>query len=126
MYKTVASRKNKKEIIKMKRIISTILVAALLVCMMLTLASCGKTLNGTYSREEDGMKVTYTFKKDGTFEATMDTGILGDVEIDGEYVIDGDKIEMTYEFLDVEYDEEYDFEKGRGYIEIDGDKYEKE
>ena len=110
----------------MKRIISTILVAALLVCMMLTLVSCGKTLNGTYSREEDGVKVTYTFKKDGTFETTMDMGILGEIEFDGEYVIDGDKIEITYELLGVEYEKEYDFEKGRGYIEIDGDKYEKE
>ena len=110
----------------MKRIISTILVAVLLVCMMFTLASCGKKLNGTYSREEDGLKLSYTFNKDGTFEGTLDLGLLGEHDFEGEYEIDGDEITLKYELMGEEIDETYDFKKGNNYIEINDEKFEKE
>lgn len=110
----------------MKRIISTILVCTLMVCMLFTLASCGKKLNGTYSMEEDGVKVTYDFKRDGTFECTMEAGIFGDIEFDGTYEIDGKEITLVYELLGEEVDETFDFKKGSGYIEIDGERLDKE
>ncbi len=109
----------------MKRIVSTILVCVLMVCMLFTLASCGKKLNGAYSKEEDGVKLTYEFETDGTFKGTMDT-FLGDVEFDGEYEIDGKEITIKYELLGKEVDETYDFKKGNGYIEIDGKRFDKE
>ena len=96
-----------------------------MVCMLFTLASCGNKLSGKYSAEEDGVKVTYEFKRDGTFECSMDT-FLGEMNFDGTYEIKGDEITLTYELLGEEVEEEYDFEKGRNYIKIDDTKLEKE
>ena len=109
----------------MKRIISTILVCVLLLGCVLTLASCGKKLRGTYVCEEDGASISYTFKgKKFTAEMKWGDTVVDDIE--GTYKIDGDKITFTYEVDGEEVEEECDFEKGKGYIEIDGDKYEKQ
>ncbi len=50
----------------MKKMISRVLVFALLACMMLTVVSCAKKLSGTYEAGADigiaGVKTSYTFK----------------------------------------------------------------
>ena len=96
----------------MKKIISTLLVCVLLLGCVLTLASCGKKLRGTYTADLGGMEMSMTFKgKKFTQEFYGES-------VEGTYKIKGDKIYLTYEGEDEA--EELDFEKGKGYIKIDG------
>ena len=92
---------------KITRVIALALVVAL-VC--LTLASCGKTLKGTYSAELDvalaSVKVSYTFKGSNvTLTVTGSTILTGSStqEYDGKYEIteaeDG-TMSITFEFED--------------------------
>ena len=99
----------------MKKIISTLLVCVLLLGCVLTLASCGKKLRGTYVMEIGGVELaSYTFKgKKVTVKS-------GSVTTEGTYKIKGDKITITMEVEGEEFEEEYDFEKGKDYIKIDG------
>ena len=82
----------------MKKILSLVLVAVLLVGTMLTLASCGTTISGTY---QDALKVT-TFKFSGSkVTLTVDNIIGDDTVLEGKYEItekdDGSK-EITFTF----------------------------
>lgn len=88
----------------MKKIISTLLVFVLLLGCVLTLASCGKTLSGTYEREDLGVKTSYTFKgKDVTFESKAT--VLGSVVTTtktGTYEIEetDDGLEITFTWVE--------------------------
>ena len=121
----------------MKKIISSILVCALLVCTLFTLASCGKVLSGTYEREEEilGQVVattTYEFEANGKVTVRVDLAIGEDVVKEGEYEFnkDGDKITFTFENEDGELDSTTcTFTEGEEgdvkFIKLDNVKYEK-
>ena len=106
----------------MKKILSTVLVCVLMVCMIFSLASCAKTLSGTYT---DGLNITtYTFSGN---KVTVSAPIVG--EFEGTYSIaeneDG-KLEITLDFGDEEdagkYAGTFAFsegeEDGKSYIKI--------
>ena len=86
----------------MKKIISTLLVCVLLVGSIFTLASCSKTVSGTYEADLLAAKVTYEFGIFGTVTCTTDP-VLGDTTVkEGKYKIyeSGDneyKIAFTWE-----------------------------
>ena len=112
----------------MKKIVSSILACVLLLSCVLVLASCSKTLNGTYAHEEStfGIKteIAYEFKGD---KVTIKGSIAGVAyEFDGTYEIDGEKINITLEEVigSAEYSGTFDFNEGvdndGAYIEIDG------
>ena len=75
----------------MKKTLSVLLLCALAVSMMLTLASCGG-LSGTY----DGMLFDLKFKGDDV------TVIIGDKELKGSYEIkeNDDKKTISFDFVD--------------------------
>jgi len=116
----------------MKRIISTLLVCALLVGCMLTLVACGNILNGTYSDKTEFMgqsvETSYTFKgKNVTIEVkTVLGGKVESESIEGTYKIDGDEITFTLEEDGETKTETFTFEKGDDYIKIAGIKYTKD
>ena len=114
-----------------KTFVKVISLALALVTLTCLFASCGNKLSGTYAKEETefGIKtrVAYTFKGD---KVTIELEIAGEsVEVEGTYKIDDDEITIEIEsdndLLDG-IDGTFDFEKGKGYIEIEDVKYEKE
>ena len=120
----------------MKRIISTVLVCALLLGCVLTLASCGKMLSGTYSAEIEilgqSAETLYTFKGSKvTIESKVT--VLGKVESDskeGKYSIEDDEITFIMEDKDgKEVEETFSFEQGEDengkYIKIANIRYNK-
>jgi len=99
----------------MKKILSAVLVCAMLLSCVLVLASCGNTLSGTYE-DESGL-VSFTFSGKNVEVETFG------VNIEGTYKISGDTI--TFEFegdLAEEMNGEMEFKKGSDYIELDGEK----
>lgn len=79
----------------MKKIISIVLV---LVLMVAAFAGCSasKAIIGTWRTEQQAIlniktEVTYTFNEDGTCSAPA---VLGAVNVDGTYTIDGDKLSI--------------------------------
>ena len=118
-----------------KTFVKIVAIALALITVSCMLASCGTRLSGTYTKEESGVSVSFTFKGNKvTLE--MDLSILGEYEIEGTYKIDGD--EITFDFTDAddeggymeelfdEFTDGVEFEKGKDYIKIAGEKYEKE
>ena len=111
--------------------ILAVVMAALMLC--LCLASCGKKLSGTYVYEEsDSLKLTFKGNK-----VTFTISFMGEsADIEGTYEIKDDKITFDFTGADDEdgllssmvdeMSEALDFEKGNGYIMIDGEKYVKE
>ena len=93
----------------MKKTVSMILVCALLVCTMLSLASCGKALNGKYEGDLLVSKVTYEFDMFGGVTMTTDP-VLGDTTVkEGKYKIyeasaDSLTIAFTWEGEEAETD----------------------
>ena len=94
----------------MKKITRIVALALVIALACLTLASCAKTLNGTYSAELDvalaSVKVSYTFKGGNvTLTVTGSNFITGSAtqEYDGKYEIteaeDG-TMSITFEFED--------------------------
>lgn len=119
----------------MKRIISLVLVAVMLVCV---LASCGKKVaSGSYEAElsvlGQSAGVTYTFKGN-KIVAESKVEVLGfenTTSAEGTYEIvendDGD-LEIKIDFDDeteIFRDGTYSFSEGDDYIKISGVKYEK-
>ncbi len=111
----------------MKRIISTILVCVLLLGCVMTLASCGKTLSGTYEVAiTDENKTTYEFSMNKVTKTTS-VGALGFSKtetVEGKYKIaendEGElKITFTWEVDGAEESETLDFSSG----EEDGVEY---
>lgn len=72
----------------MKKFVSVILVCAMLICCMFVLASCGKTLNGTYKESALGL-TTYEFK------GSKYTYSLGNASVTGKYEIKKEDDKMT-------------------------------
>lgn len=97
------------------KVIALIMTAAIL---CLALASCGKTLSGTY---ESALKTTELAFKGSKVEIRFNVfGIWSD-PVEGEYSIDDDKI--TFEFSDDDedakaYNGTFSFEESDDYIKI--------
>lgn len=119
----------------MKRIISTLLVCVLLLGCVLTLASCGKMLSGTYSNKAElfgqSVETSYTFKGNKV-TAEVKTTIAGNVNTttkEGKYAIEDGEITFTFEEDGEEKSETYTFEEGEKndvkYIKIAGVQYDK-
>ena len=118
----------------MKRIISTILVCALLLGCVLTLASCGKTISGKY--ELDAVVGSKTYEFSGS-KVVITYELLGkETSVEGKYKIaENDKgdLEITFTFEDEDAAKDYagtfSFAEGKEgdtkYIKIGGLKYNK-
>ncbi len=123
----------KKEILKMKKILSSVLACVLVLCTVFTLASCSKRLSGTYkSNEIAGSYTSFEFEGNKVYLKVVVLGMTSDEAIEGTYSIDGDKI--TFDFGDNEDAEDYsdamDFVEGeegdKKYIKIGGIAYYKQ
>ncbi len=107
----------------MKKIISTLLVCVLLIGCVMTFASCnllgGFLLEGEYYCEDNG--VTYEFD-DKKYEKE-----LGPVTVhEGTFEVKDGEISFTYSLVGgLSNTETLSFERGMGWIEIDGKRYEK-
>lgn len=118
--------------IKMKKIVSTILVCVLLLGCVMSLASCGKTFTGTYTTTTLlGSVDTYEFKIGGKVVLTHDP-IVGNTDtFEGKYEINDETGEITFVFENEDAHKTYggtkDFSTGSEddvkYIKIDGWKY---
>ena len=114
----------------MKKFVSVILVCAMLICCMFVLASCGKTLNGTYKGSVVGL-ATFEFK------GSKYTYALGNASVTGKYEIKKEDDKMTITLTpdsDKDADEKasgtFSFEEGKdskgNYIVIGGYTYYKQ
>ena len=115
----------------MKKTIRIMAVVMAVLMVTLVLASCGKTLSGTYEAEIDAVVIkytaTYTFKGnnvDITKKTTTILGTVDTVELTGKYEIaknDDGTMEITIT-LDSEDDDiksgTFAFEEGDDYIKI--------
>ena len=110
----------------MKRIVSLVLVCALLVCLIFSLASCDKMLSGEYKDVLTG-NTTYEFGIFGSVTKTVDNIIGDDTVLEGQYKINdaGDKITLTFNDEANTYDFAIGEENGVKYIKIGIMKYEK-
>lgn len=121
----------------MKKIISAVLVCVLLLGCMLTLASCGKKLSGTYTTGGDLLGNTYEFSGKNV---TMTVKVAGFSKvIEGTYEIgenDEEETVITFTFASDDNAEEAEKqsgsfafsegeEDGKEYIKIGGVKYTK-
>ncbi|MGM9682745.1 MAG: hypothetical protein ACI3XQ_04020 [Eubacteriales bacterium] len=106
--------------------ITAVLMVALIVCV--ALASCGKTLKGTYSAEKAQTGIELVF--DGK-DVKINVKALGATlaSVDATYEIKGDKINISVGETDNEeakaLNGEFDFEQGDDYIKIATVKYTK-
>lgn len=99
------------------KVIALIMTAAIL---CLALASCGKTLSGTYSAEIAGTGVEFEFKGKKVEMTLKVLGMSGD-PVEGTYSIDDDKITFEFSTDDKDakkYNGTFDFEEGDDYIKI--------
>ena len=108
----------------MKRIVSALLVCTLLLACVFTLASCGKTLSGTYSSGVGDTSIigggtSYTFNGKNV-KIAVTGGAFGfekTVEYEGTYSIEDGKITFTFDSGDKDaasYNGSFDFEEGDG------------
>ncbi len=100
-----------------------LMLVAVIVCA--ALASCGKTLNGTYKTALG--TPTFTFKGN---KVSLEIDLLITAKtIEGKYEIKDDKITFTWEGENAEDAKDYSgtlsFAEGDGYITIAGVKYNK-
>ena len=121
----------------MKKIISTILVCVLLLGCVFTLASCSKTVSGTYEGKIDiglaSYAVTYTFsgKKVTAVSKGTVVGVVVSEEAKGTYEITENEdgtMEITFDFEEektVFKDGTVTFAEGEDYIQLAGLKYTK-
>ncbi len=103
-----------------KRLLKIASVALVLVVIACCFSACATKLNGTYT--SDGLvKQSFTFKEDNVVVMSA----FG-IEAEGTYVIEDDKITITYSLLNMSYDWEKSFEKDGDSIFIDGTEFVKE
>ena len=118
-----------------KSFVKVVALALALITVSCMFIACGTKLSGTYTKESAGMSASFTFKG-SKVTLEMDLGILGEYEAEGTYEIKDDEISFDFtgadeddgimeELLD-ELTETMKFEKGKDYIKIAGEKYEKE
>lgn len=115
----------------MKKVVSSILVCVMLLSCVLVLASCAKTLSGTYENTSFGITTAYTF--DGNKVSIKYSAGGFSYTYDGEYEIkDNDEGEtvIVFTFGDddaAKYEGEHSFsqgtEDGASYIKIGGTQY---
>ena len=123
----------------MKTMTRVVAVALVAVIMTMMLASCGNTINGTYSAETDLLiaKVKYTYEFKGkNVTVTTETTILKTTIVNtqkGTYEIEDDKITFTWTDEGEKKDDAtiveagpFDFEKGDDFILIDKIKLNKQ
>lgn len=103
---------------KFSGIVSLLLLTISLMCM---LTACATNLNGTYTNDEGLVKQSFTFKEDNQVKVSA----FG-IDVEGEYLIEDDKIIITYSLLNLSYDLEKSFEKDGDSIFIDGTEFIKE
>lgn len=99
----------------MKKIVSTVLVCVMLLSCVLVLASCGKTLSGSYEHiygsETAGYKVTYTFNGSEVEVSRQLISALGSTNpttVTGKYEIaedDDGNMTITFDFSGEETEE---------------------
>ncbi len=121
----------------MKNFLRSVSLVLVLVTVCLSLASCGKSISGSYTAEAElfGLKgeTTYTFGAFGKVTRTHKATVAGKVtttEAEGKYKIekDGDKMEITLTFEDdkgEKVENTYTFEKGEDSIKIGLVEYKK-
>lgn len=112
----------------MKKVVSSVLVCALLVCTLFTLVSCGKSVTGTYKCTfTDSNYEVYEFEMFGKVTKSTTTGAFGYTNtktVEGKYELNevGENkysITFTWEAEDGEKIETVDYSSG----EEDGVKY---
>ena len=118
----------------MKKILSVFLACVLLVGCICTLASCGKSLSGSYEANLIAAEVTYNFKSSGKVIVEVDPIIGDDMSFEGSYEFneEGDKITISFD-AEQEDAEEYagtmsfseGEEDGKAYIKLGIIKYNK-
>ena len=115
----------------MKKTISVVLVCAFLLCSMLTLTSCGKSITGKYKAEINlgiaAASTTYEFELFGkVIRTTNSFGSEKVVEGKYEFIEDDTKITLTFPDEDPKtYNFSSGEEDGVKYIKLDGIKYTK-
>ena len=103
-----------------KRLLKIASAALVLVIIACYFSACTTKLNGTYT--SDGLvEQSFTFKEDNVVVMSA----FG-IEAEGTYVIEDDKITITYSLLNISYDWEKSFEKDGDSIFIDGTEFVKE
>jgi len=118
----------------MKKTLSLLLVCVLLVGCIFSLASCGKTLSGTYKADVVVGGTSYTFSGS---KVTLTAEVLGfEKSFEGTYEIaenDAGKLQITFTFgedADSKYSGSFDFAEGKEgeteYIKIGIVKYVKQ
>ena len=104
-----------------------------IVTVVCLLASCGKTISGTYSADVGntsiiGGSATYKFSGSKVI-ISVTAGIAGfekTTDFEGKYEINDDQITFTFEDSDADkYSGTQSFEKGDDYIKIGGVTYTK-
>ncbi|MBR2354034.1 MAG: hypothetical protein IKA76_06000 [Clostridia bacterium] len=119
----------------MKKTVRILAVVMSVLMLCLCLASCGGGgLSGTYSASEYGTKIAFDFSGKNV-EMTVSAGGLS-YSVEGKYEIEDDKITFSFDEPDEDasylenmlegFESSLDFEKGDGYIKIEGQKFEKE
>ena len=122
----------------MKKSVRILAVVMAVLMVTLVLASCGKTLKGTYSAEIDvgilKYTATYEFSGKNVTVTKVVNPLIGDAKtytIEGTYEIienDDDTMDIKFEF-ETEDDHiksgTFDFEEGEDYIKIGIAKYNK-
>lgn len=115
----------------MKKTIRIMAVVMAVLMVTLVLASCGGGLSGKYSAEAYGSTITFEFKGNNV-TYTMSAAGQEIFSLEGTYEIKGDKISFDFTADDTSIAAEMidemtnlDFEKGDGYIVVDGLKMEK-
>lgn len=102
-----------------KRLFALTLVLA----MSLSLVACGSSIEGTWSAEEKGEKLSYTFEEDGKGEMS-----IAGIKVDIKYEVDGDELTVTTEVMGEKNEQTYTFEIDGDTLtlELDGEKLELE
>ena len=105
----------------MKKSIKVLALVMTAVLLCLTLASCGKTLSGTYTMEIVGSGAEFEFKGNKVTITTKVAGAVVGDPVEGKYSIKDDKITFEFDGDDKNaktYGGTFDFEKGDDYIKI--------
>ena len=96
----------------LKRIVSLLLLTTTFVCV---LTACTTKLTGAYTNDEGLVKQSFTFKEDNK----VDVSAFG-IDIEGEYLIEDNKITITYSLMNLSCDQEKSFVKKGNSIFNDG------
>lgn len=111
---------------KIAKVVAVALIVCTLVCLF---ASCTKSLNGTYESTGSvgsALNGTLTFDRDSNVTGELSVPVIGEISVDGTYVIEDGYITFTYTLLGFSKDLKYSFEKNGNSIIIDGAEFVKQ